>query len=126
MTLSSTSASVRAPSERIGAVLRWVSDCAVAMPLNDKHDMDDKRARKRLPASRAAGLRRPGRRPCRAVHWAATVDAAAALTDGSVQAEDGRSVLVHELEHPAPAACHARQRVVGDDHGQPGLFHEEL
>src|ERR1043166_2439316 len=38
---------------------------------------------------------------------------------------EDRAEVLHLLERLARAAHHAGERIVGDDHRQPGLFHEE-
>ena len=35
-------------------------------------------------------------------------------------------MLVEQLEHAAAAAGDAGERIIGDDDGQAGLFHEQL
>src|SRR5215510_5937467 len=42
------------------------------------------------------------------------------------EAEVPGAQLVHQLQDATAAACHAGERVFGNDHGQSRLFHEQL
>ena len=42
----------------------------------------------------------------------------------SLEIEQGRAMLIDQLEHASAAAGDAGERIFGDDHRQTGLFHE--
>src|SRR3977135_764203 len=44
----------------------------------------------------------------------------------SLQSEVTWAHLVHKFEDPATTARHAGERIVGDDHRESGLLHQEL
>src|SRR6266849_10866716 len=43
-----------------------------------------------------------------------------------MQVKDASSMLFRELEDSSPSASHASQRIIGDEHRQPGLFHDQF
>src|SRR5690606_541427 len=51
---------------------------------------------------------------------------AACDASASLDSEEARAVLIQQLQHLASAQRDAGEGVIGDDHGQAGLFHEQL
>src|SRR5260370_26349704 len=43
-----------------------------------------------------------------------------------MQFKASTSMLFRELEDSSPSASHASQRIIGDEHRQPGLFHDQF
>src|SRR5580658_1572202 len=56
------------------------------------------------------------------LYCAATVNTVRSL----LQVERSASMLLGEFENAAAAARHAGERVIGDDHGEPGLLGDQF